>query len=68
MNALQMKLAASLLTLAGALGFAAYVGGHQHNPTAPLRPPVSAQDRGAIGLGPGIRASNVQPVSSTYAS
>lgn len=68
MNALAMKLTATLLTAAGALGFAVYVGGHEHNPSAPLRPPVSARDQGTIGLGPSVRASDVQPVSSTYAS
>lgn len=68
MNALAMKLTATLLTAAGALGFGVYVGGHEHNPSAPLRPPVSAVDQGTIGLTSSVTASNVQPVSSTYAS
>ena len=65
-----------MLTGAATLLSALYVTSHLKNPAAPLQPTVlsatgaatvSARG-GTLTLGPSIQPSNVQPVTSTYAS
>jgi hypothetical protein len=68
MSGVGLKLVAAVLTLAAVAGSAVWVAGHQRNPSAPLRPPVAAPDQGVLVLGPSVEASDVQPVTSTYAS
>ena len=57
---LLLKVAATALSLAATAASAAYVTAHVKNPAAPLQPPVLASTS--------IRTTDVQPVTSTYAS
>ena len=70
MSALALKAAATLLTLLASAASALYVTGHVKNGAAPLHPPVlqAGADGGRLMLSPGVRASDVRPVTSTYAS
>lgn len=76
MRTLFLKAGATMLTIAAAAGSAVYVTTHLKNPSAPLRPTVlnanSASTVSALGgqltVGPSVRSSTVQPVTSTYAS
>jgi hypothetical protein len=75
MEALVLRGVVTGITLAATVVSAVYVGAHVRNPTAPLRPPVirgpSAQVQapgGKLSLSPSVRSSDVQPVTSTYAS
>jgi hypothetical protein len=72
-----LKLGATLLTLATTVGSALYVTAHLKNPGAPLRPTVLSASvgatvdvpgGGAVTLTPAVRPTDVQPVTSTYAS
>jgi hypothetical protein len=63
------------ITLVATVVSAVYVGAHVKNPTAPLRPSVirgpsalSQAPGGKLSLTPSVRSSDVQPVTSTYAS
>lgn len=56
-----LKAGATAITLGATLLSALYVTAHLKNPSAPLRPSV-------LNISPSIQASNVQPVTSTYAS
>ncbi|MFI5283446.1 MAG: hypothetical protein ACHQ0J_10000 [Candidatus Dormibacterales bacterium] len=76
MRILILRAGATLLSLAAAAASAAYVTSHLKNPSAPLKPPVvsaggqagfTALD-GRLTIGPSVRAGDVQPVTSTYAS
>ena len=75
MEALVLRGVVTGITLAATVVSAVYVAGHVRNPTAPLRPPVvrgtGAQVQapsGKLSLSPSVRSSDVQPVTSTYAS
>ena len=76
MRALLLKAGATMLTIAAAAASAVYVTSHLKNPAAPLRPTVlnanSASSVTTLGgkltVGPSVRSSDVQPVTSTYAS
>jgi hypothetical protein len=70
MQALILKAGATLLTMLAALGSASYVSGHVKNGSAPLHPQVlaAARSMGQLTLTPSVRAANVEPVTSTYAS
>ncbi len=72
MRAFLLKLGATVLTLGTTLASALYVTAHLKNPAAPLQPAVLAsQSGGAVGgltFTPSTRQSDVQPVTSTYAS
>jgi hypothetical protein len=72
-----LKLGAVLITLGATVGSALYVTAHLKNPGAPLRPTVLSASVGAtvdvpgggsLTLTPAVRPSDVQPVTSTYAS
>lgn len=71
-----MKVGATLLTVATTLLSAAYVTSHLKNPAAPLQPTVLNASGGStvtapggtLTLGPSVQPSDVQPVTSTYAS
>ncbi len=67
-----LKLGATALTLGATLASTLYVTAHLKNPSAPLQPTVLAsQQGGSVGgvtITPGVRQSDVQPVTSTYAS
>jgi len=67
----------TVLTVVTTVASAAYVTAHLKNPNAPLRPPVlsaagtatvTTPFGGSLTLTPEVRAADVQPVSSTYAS
>jgi hypothetical protein len=70
-----LKAAATVLTLGATVASALYVTAHLKNPAAPLQPPVLAGNRstaGALGgqltVGPSVHQSDVEPLTSTYAS
>ena len=71
-----LKLGATVLTVATTLLSALYVTSHLKNPAAPLQPTVLSASGastvsvqgGSLTLGPSVQPSNVQPVTSTYAS
>jgi len=72
---LLLKAAATVLTLVAAAAAAVHVGGHLKNPAAPLHPgvlgtpsAVSSPAGGWLKLSPAVRVSDVQTVTSTYAS
>ncbi len=74
MPAFLLKAAATLLTLGTAAVSALYVTAHVKNPSAPLHPAVigvsaySPAAGGRLHLTPAVQGSDVQPVTSTYAS
>ena len=76
MRALLLKAGATMLTIAAAAASAVYVTSHLKNPAAPLRPTVLNANSlssvttlgGKLTVGPSVRSSDVQPVTSTYAS
>ena len=70
-----LKAAATALTLVAAAAAAVHVGGHPKNPAAPLHPgvlgvpsAVSSPGGGWLKLSPAVRTSDVETVTSTYAS
>lgn len=71
-----LKFGATVLTVATTLLSALYVTSHLKNPAAPLQPTVLGASGastvyvhgGSLTLGPSVQPSNVQPVTSTYAS
>ncbi len=76
MNALGLKLGASLLTLVSLAGSTSFVVGHVKNPDAPLHPPVvrPAGTRPAptpstrLHLEPSVRVTELAPLTFTYVS
>lgn len=76
MRAVLLKAGATVLTLATTALSAVYVTSHLKNPAAPLRPTVLSASRsttlsapgGTLTVGPSVQPSDVQPVTSTYAS
>jgi hypothetical protein len=76
MRTLLLKAGATALTLAATALSAFYVTSHLKNSSAPLRPTVLSAARGAtlsapggtLTVGPSVQPSDVQPVTSTYAS
>ncbi|TAN35096.1 hypothetical protein EPN29_00265 [bacterium] len=76
MRALVLKVGATVLTVATTMLSALYVSAHLKNPAAPLQPPVLTAGPGAgvntpagtLTVGPSVQRSDVQPVTSTYAS
>jgi hypothetical protein len=71
-----LKLGATVLTVATTVLSSLYVTSHLKNPAAPLQPSVLSAARGStvnvpggsLTLGPSVQPSDVQPVTSTYAS
>ena len=74
MRSFFLKAGATCLAVAATALSAAYVTSHLKNPAAPLRPSVltSSQNVTALGgsltVGPSVKPTDVQPVTSTYAS
>jgi len=76
MRSLLLKAGATCLTVAATALSALYVTAHLKNPAAPLQPAVLTSSQGAqvsalggkLTVGPSVTPSNVQPVTSTYAS
>jgi hypothetical protein len=76
MRAAVLKVGATALTVAATVLSALYVTSHLKNPAAPLQPAVLSATRGSavsvpggsLTLGPSVQPSDVQPVTSTYAS
>ena len=75
MRVFLLKAAATVLTLGATVASALYVTAHLKNPAAPLQPPVlagSGSTVGALGgqltVGPSVHQSDVEPLTSTYAS
>ncbi|TMD30571.1 MAG: hypothetical protein E6I95_15220 [Chloroflexi bacterium] len=70
MRSLLLKFGATVLTLGTTLASAMYVTAHLKNPSAPLQPTVlaSQSSTAAVTVTPGVRQTDVQPVTSTYAS
>lgn len=74
MRALLLKAGATVLTLVAAIAAAVQVSSNIKSPTAPLhptvlgKPPVTSIAGGRLKLSPAVRASNVETVTSTYAS
>jgi hypothetical protein len=74
---LLLKLGATAVTLGATLASALYVTAHLKNPNAPLQPSVLSESSsasvdvpggGTLTISPSLRPSDVQPVTSTYAS
>lgn len=74
MRQMLLKAGATVLTLVAAIAAAVQVSGNVKNPAAPLhpsvlgKPPVTSTAGGRLRLSPAVRASNVETVTSTYAS
>ena len=76
MRTVFLKVGATVLTVATTLLSALYVTSHLKNPAAPLQPAVLTASGastvsapgGSLTFGPSVQPSNVQPVTSTYAS
>ena len=71
MRSVILKVGATVLTLGTTLASALYVTAHLKNPSAPLQPAVLVPQQNTVGgvtITPGVRQSDVQPVTSTYAS
>jgi hypothetical protein len=75
MRTFLLKFGATVLTLASTAVSALYVTAHLKNASAPLQPTViNGQDAsvsafgGSVTVGPSVHQSDVQPVTSTYAS
>jgi hypothetical protein len=76
MKAFVLKTGATLFTIGTTMVSALYVTSHLKNPAAPLQPPVLNAGQGAtasahggtVTVGPSVQSSDVQPVTSTYAS
>jgi hypothetical protein len=73
MRAAALKAGATVLTVATTVLSALYVTSHLKNPAAPLQPTVlrssnASSSGGTLTLGPSVQPSDVQPVTSTYAS
>jgi hypothetical protein len=58
---LLLKAGATLVALGATLTSALYVTAHLKNPSAPLQPSV-------LSISPSVTPSDVQPVTTTYAS
>jgi len=68
-----LKVGATALTVVTTVLSALYVTSHLNNPAAPLQPTVlrsggTSVAGGSLTLGPSVQPSDVQPVTSTYAS
>lgn len=72
MRSAALKLGATALTVATTVLSSLYVTSHLKNPAAPLQPTVLRSTvtapAGTLTLGPSVQPSDVQPVTSTYAS
>ncbi|HUY75053.1 MAG TPA: hypothetical protein VMW11_11120 [Candidatus Dormibacteraeota bacterium] len=76
MRAILLKVGATVLTFTTTAVAAVYVTSHLKNPAAPLRPTVLiapgsttfSAPGGTLTVGPSVQPSDVQPVTSTYAS
>ena len=71
MRSLQLKATATAMTLGAAMLSALYVTAHVKVTSAPLHPAVAAETAAAgarLTLTPSVKAGNVAPVTSTYAS
>ncbi|HSR22328.1 MAG TPA: hypothetical protein VLW53_02175 [Candidatus Eisenbacteria bacterium] len=74
MKSLQLKAAATALTLVAAAAAAVQVSGHVKSSAAPLHPSVrggaavTTTKDGRLSLSPSVRSGDVQAVTSTYAS
>jgi hypothetical protein len=76
MRAAALKAGATVLTVATTVLSSLYVTSHLKNPAAPLQPTVLRSGGasavsgpgGTLTLGPSVQPSDVQPVTSTYAS
>jgi hypothetical protein len=67
-----LKTGTTVLTVGTTVLSALFVTSHMKNPEAPLQPPVSSSGKsvsvGSVTVGPSVHSSDVQPVTSTYAS
>ncbi len=74
MRTVLLKAAATVLTIGATVASTLFVTSHLKNPAAPLQPPVvsaastAAALGGTLNVGPSVQASDVEPMSSTYAS
>jgi hypothetical protein len=67
-----LKTGTTVLTVGATVLSALFVTSHMKNPSAPLQPPVNSAGKtvsvGSVTIGPSVHSSDVQPVTSTYAS
>lgn len=76
MRAAVLKFGATVITVAATVAASVYVTSHLKNSAAPLHPAVlSAGAGGAVSLlggtvsvGPSVKPTDAQPITSTYAS
>jgi hypothetical protein len=69
MRVFMLKAGATALTVGATLVSALWVTSHLKNPAAPLQPIVlSVRSGGNLNLTPSVHATDVAPITSTYAS
>jgi hypothetical protein len=72
MRSFVLKTGATFLTIGATMLSALFVTSHVKNQAAPLQPPVlnsgKSASAGGVMIGPSVHSSDVQPVTSTYAS
>ena len=76
MRSLLLKAGATVVAVGATVVSSLYVTSHLKNPSAPLRPAVLNPPGagtvsllgGTVSVGPSVQSSDVQPVTSTYAS
>jgi hypothetical protein len=72
MRSFVLKTGATFVTIGATMVSALFVTSHLKNPAAPLQPPVLSGNKsasaGGVTVGPSVHSSDVQPVTSTYAS
>lgn len=73
MRGVVLKTGATVLAVGSTMLSALFVTSHLKNPAAPLQPPVlnsgnQSASVGGVTVGPSVHSSDVQPVTSTYAS
>jgi hypothetical protein len=72
MRGFVLKTGATVLTVGATMVSSLFVTSHLKNPAAPLQPPVLSGNQtataGGVTIGPSVHSTDVQPVTSTYAS
>jgi len=72
MRGFVLKTGATVLTVGATMVSSLFVTSHLKNPAAPLQPAVLSGNKtataGGVTIGPSVHSSDVQPVTSTYAS
>jgi hypothetical protein len=65
LRAFLLKAGATVMTIAATVAAALFVTSHLKNPDAPLHPAVLTD---TVTIGPAVAPSDIEPITSTYAS